>query len=310
MPKIKTYLGIPLPAGERDKGEGQTRMRSLSHPHPALSLKGEDKFGIGTGIYIPRVSTGAKRWTWPALIIGAAAMFWSAGASPADLSLPGVDIEIKGGPGKPQEIATAIQILIALTVLSLAPAILIVMTSFTRIIIVLAMLRHAFGMPETPPNTVLISLTLFLTLFTMLPAFTQANDMALKPYLEGKLPLKQAAERGLQPMREFMIRQTREQDLMLMIEVSKSEAPTAAEDIKTAHLIPAFMLSELKTAFQIGFVIFLPFLLLDIVVASILMSMGMLMVPPMMISLPLKVLMFVLIDGWSLVVKSVLGSFQ
>jgi flagellar biosynthetic protein FliP len=184
------------------------------------------------------------------------------------------------------------------------------MTSFTRIIIVLAMLRHAFGMPETPPNTVLISLTLFLTLFTMLPAFTQANDMALKPYLEGKLPLKQAAERGLQPMREFMIRQTREQDLMLMIEVSKSEAPTAAEDIKTAHLIPAFMLSELKTAFQIGFVIFLPFLLLDIVVASILMSMGMLMVPPMMISLPLKVLMFVLIDGWSLVVKSVLGSFQ
>jgi flagellar biosynthetic protein FliP len=195
-------------------------------------------------------------------------------------------------------------------VLSLAPAILIVMTSFTRIIIVLAMLRHAFGMPETPPNTVLISLTLFLTLFTMLPAFTQANDMALKPYLEGKLPLKQAAERGLQPMREFMIRQTREQDLMLMIEVSKSEAPTAAEDIKTAHLIPAFMLSELKTAFQIGFVIFLPFLLLDIVVASILMSMGMLMVPPMMISLPLKVLMFVLIDGWSLVVKSVLGSFQ
>ena len=243
-------------------------------------------------------------------LIVAVVMCWSAGASAADLSLPGVDIEIKRGAGKPQEVATAIQILIALTVLSLAPAILIVMTSFTRIIIVLAMLRHAFGMPETPPNTVLVSLALFLTLFTMLPVFTQANDAALKPYLDGKLQLNRALDLGLKPARDFMIRQTREQDLMLMIEVSKSEAPATVDEIKTAHLIPAFMLSELKTAFQIGFVIFLPFLLLDIVVASILMSMGMLMVPPMMISLPLKVLMFVLIDGWSLVVKSVLGSFQ
>jgi flagellar biosynthesis protein FliP len=228
----------------------------------------------------------------------------------ADVQLPGVGIRIEGSAGRTGEVATAIKVLVALTVLSLAPAILIAMTAFTRIIIVLAMLRHAFGMQETPPNTVLISLALFLTLFSMLPVLEQVNEKAFTPYMAGKLNFDKAFDQGLKPLREFMLRQTREQDLMVMLEVSKSEPPDSADDIKTLHLIPAFMLSELKTAFQIGFIIFLPFLLIDIVVASILMAMGMMMVPPMMISLPLKVLMFVLIDGWNLVVKSVLGSFH
>jgi flagellar biosynthesis protein FliP len=231
----------------------------------------------------------------------------SAGA--ATVSAPGVEIRIAGDAGR-GDMASAIKILIGLTILSLAPAILIVMTSFTRIIIVLAMLRHALGMQDTPPNTVMVSLTLFLTLFTMLPVFNQANDTALRPYLDGKMEYEKAFDIGMKPMREFMIRQTREQDLMLMLDVSKTETPEKVEDIKTLHLIPAFMLSELKTAFQIGFVIFLPFLLIDIVVSSILMSMGMLMVPPMMISLPLKVLMFVLIDGWNLIVKALISSFH
>ena len=235
---------------------------------------------------------------------------WSAGAGAATIGMPGVDIRIAGGEAHASEVATAVKILIGLTILSLAPVILVVMTAFTRIIIVLAILRHALGMQDTPPNTVLVSLALFLTLFTMLPVFNQINDKAFIPYMNGRIGYEMAIDRGLAPMRDFMIRQTREQDLALMIEVSKTEAPDTVDDVKTLHLIPAFMLSELKTAFQIGFVIFLPFLLIDIVVSSILMSMGMLMVPPMMISLPLKILMFVLIDGWNLVVRSLITSFH
>src|SRR6266853_2083842 len=195
-------------------------------------------------------------------------------------------------------------------VLLLAPAILMVMTAFTRIIVVLALLRHALGIQETPPNTVLVSLALFLTLFTMQPVLSQIDSNAFQPYLKGSIGFERATGVAIQPVREFMIRQTREQDLMLMLDVSKTEPPEDVEQVRTVHLVPAFMLSELKTAFQIGFVIFLPFLLLDIVVSSVLMSMGMLMVPPMMISLPLKLLLFVLIDGWNLVVKALLGSFH
>ena len=224
--------------------------------------------------------------------------------------LPGVDIRFDSKPVQHEEVATAVKVIALLTVLSLAPAILVVMTAFTRIIIVLSMLRHAFGMQETPPNTVLVSLALFLTLFTMQPALSEMEKTAWQPYNRGKIGLEKALTEGMKPLREFMIRQTREQDLMLMLEVAKAPAPETIDDVKTVHLIPAFMLSELKTAFQIGFVIFLPFLLLDLVVSSILMSMGMLMVPPMTISLPLKILMFVLIDGWNLVVKSLLSSFH
>jgi flagellar biosynthetic protein FliP len=226
------------------------------------------------------------------------------------LGVPGLDIRIDAAKAKPEEVATALKILAVLTALTLAPAALVVMTAFTRIIVVLAMLRMAIGMQETPPNSVLVSLALFLTLFTMQPVLSQIDSQAFQPYVAGKMGFERAAEAGLQPLREFMIRQTRETDLMLMLDVSQAPAPQDVDEVRTVHLVPAFMLSELKTAFQIGFVVFLPFLLLDIVVSSILMSMGMLMVPPMMISLPLKLLMFVLIDGWNLVVKALLGSFR
>jgi flagellar biosynthetic protein FliP len=226
------------------------------------------------------------------------------------LSLPGIDIQLRDAASKPQEVATVIKLLGLLTVLSLAPAILIVMTSFTRIIVVLSMLRHATGMQDTPPNSVLISLALILTMFSMTPVFEQANEQALAPYLKGTLTTEAALTAALKPAREFMVRQTREGDIRLMVEIAKAPMPDSVEALRTVHLVPAFLLSELKTAFQIGFVIFLPFLLIDLIVSSILMSMGMMMVPPMMISLPLKILMFVLIDGWNLVVGALLGSFH
>lgn len=226
-----------------------------------------------------------------------------------DLAIPGMSVEFSQEEST-GSMSNAIKVLLGLTLLSLAPAMLIAMTAFTRIVIVLAMLRHAFGMPQTPPNTVIVSLAIFLTIFSMLPSFQAINSQAYQPYMDEQLPGGEAVDVALQHMRDFMVRQTREEDMLLMVEVSNSERPDTIDDINTFLLIPAFMLSELKSAFQIGFVIFLPFLLLDLVVASILMSMGMLMVPPMMISLPLKVLMFVLIDGWNLVVYSLLRSFS
>lgn len=227
----------------------------------------------------------------------------------ADVALPGIDISFGGPSGEPQDFAAAIKILFGLTILSLAPSILIMMTSFTRIIIVLSMLRHALGMQQTPPNTVLISLALFLTFFSMSFVFKEINEQAYQPYLDKSISAEVALQNGMEPLKAFMIKQTREKDLALMLEISGTEPPDRVEDIDVFMLIPAFILSELKTAFQLGFVIFLPFLLIDIVIASILMSLGMLMVPPMMISLPIKVLMFVLIDGWNLVVESLMGSF-
>lgn len=224
------------------------------------------------------------------------------------LQLPGVQVTAAGG-GK-EQMSTAVQVLLALTVLSLAPAILISMTAFVRIAIVLSMLRHAFGMQETPPNTVIVSLALFLTFFTMAPVLDRMNTNAVEPYLANKITLAEAYAKGSAPLRDFMVRQTREQDLALMVELARDKPPQSVEEVKMVHLIPAFMLNELRTAFQIGFVIFLPFLLIDLVVSSVLMSLGMMMVPPAMIALPLKVLMFVLIDGWNLVVRSLVTSFH
>lgn len=245
-----------------------------------------------------------------AVSLGAFMMFSGQGIAADGLHVPGIDIRLDPTKAQPEEVATSLKVVAVLTVLSLVPAILVMMTSFTRIIVVLAMLRHALGTQDTPPNTVLTSLALFLTLFTMQPTLSMMEESAFKPYMDGRMGFEEASTKAIGAMREFMVRQTREQDLMLMIEVAHAKEPAGMEDIKTVHLIPAFMLSELKTAFQIGFVVFLPFLLLDLVVSSILMSMGMLMVPPMMISLPLKLLMFVLIDGWNLVVRALLGSFH
>jgi len=211
--------------------------------------------------------------------------------------------------GEDTEPASAISLLVLITVLSLAPAILVVLTSFTRIIIVLSMLRHAFGMPETPPNSVLISLALFLTFFTMLPVIEEIETKALDPFIKKEISSSEGVSRAMEPLREFMASQTREKDLELMLEISKNDVPDSFDDIPNSVLIPAFIISELQTAFQIGFVIFLPFLIIDLIVASVLMSMGMIMVPPLTISLPIKVLMFVLIEGWVLVIEALVGSF-
>jgi flagellar biosynthetic protein FliP len=213
----------------------------------------------------------------------------------------------EGGAGGTSQ---ALRIVIGLTLLALMPAILVCLTSFLRIIIVLSMLRHAIGMQETPPNTVLIGLALFLTMFTMSPVLEKMNQEALQPFMGGKMSMQAAYDKGFDPLREFMVRQTREQDLILLIELSKAKPPESMADISNVQLIPAFMLSELRAAFQIGFVIFLPFLLIDLIVSSLLMALGMMMMPPTTIALPLKILMFILIDGWSLILKALVGSFH
>lgn len=208
------------------------------------------------------------------------------------------------------ETTQALRVVLGLTVLAILPALLVSLTAFLRIIIVLSMLRHAIGMQETPPNTALIGLALFLTLFTMAPVLEKVNTEAFQPFMGGKLSMEAAYSKGSSPLREFMVRQTREEDLALMVELSKAKTPQTMDDISNVQLVPAFMLSELRSAFQIGFVIFLPFLLIDLIVSSILMALGMMMMPPTTIALPIKILMFVIIDGWSIVLKALIGSFH
>ena len=206
--------------------------------------------------------------------------------------------------------APAMRTVLGLTVLAILPALLVCVTSFLRIIIVLSMLRQGIGMMETPPNTVLIGLALFLTLFTMSPVLQEVNTHAFTPFMAGQQTMEQAYQNGSAPLREFMVRQTREQDLALMVELSHAPTPHSMDDISNVQLVPAFMLSELRAAFQIGFVILLPFLLIDLVVSSVLMALGMMMMPPTTVALPIKVLMFVLVDGWTLVLKGLVGSFH
>lgn len=227
------------------------------------------------------------------------------------LQIDFIDSSGTAAAGDPAEesLTTPLRVLLLITLLSLVPAFLVVVTSFTRIIIVLSMLRHAFGMPSTPPNSVLISLALFLTLFSMWPVWEQLEADALTPYIAGNISDSEAADKAITPVRNFMIAQTNEADLELILDLANQTVPDSAEEVETLHLVPAFMLSELRTAFEIGFVVFLPFLLVDLLVASVLMSLGMIMVPPLTISLPIKVLMFVLIDGWSLLADALVRSF-
>ncbi|MEA3320119.1 MAG: flagellar type III secretion system pore protein FliP [Bacillota bacterium] len=206
-------------------------------------------------------------------------------------------------------VSTSVQLLLLLTVFSLAPAILILMTSFTRIIIVLSFVRTSLATQSMPPNQVLIGLALFLTFFIMAPTFSQVNDQALQPLFNEEITLDEAYEKASIPLKEFMSKHTRQKDLALFIDYAGMERPETIEDIPLTVLVPAFAISELKTAFQIGFMIFIPFLVIDMVVASVLMSMGMMMLPPVMISLPFKILLFVLVDGWYLIVKSLLQTF-
>jgi flagellar biosynthetic protein FliP len=224
------------------------------------------------------------------------------------IPIPRIDIGV-GLAESPGDVAASLQILLVLTILTLAPAILTLLTSFTRTVIVLSLLRNALGTNQVPPNQVLIGLALFLTAFIMAPTFSAVYSEAVVPYLNGELAFEEALSAGLEPIREFMFTHTREKDLEMFVDLRGEERPATRADVDTLTVIPAFVISELKTAFQLGFVIFVPFLVIDMIVASTLMAMGMLMLPPVMISLPFKTLLFVLVDGWHLVVRSLLSSF-
>lgn len=208
-----------------------------------------------------------------------------------------------------EQTSTTLQILLMMTVLSIAPAILVLMTSFTRIVIVLSFVRNALGTQQLPPTQVIIGLSLFLTFFVMAPTWNEVNTQALQPYMQSQITQAEALDQAEAPLRQFMFEQTREKDLELFVGLARMERPQTYGDIPTYVLIPAFVISELKTAFQMGFAIFIPFMVIDMLVASVLMSMGMMMLPPMMISLPFKILLFVLVDGWHLVVQSLVTSF-
>ncbi|MDK2896276.1 MAG: flagellar biosynthesis protein FliP [Candidatus Atribacteria bacterium] len=225
------------------------------------------------------------------------------------LVLPRVTVEA-GEAEQPEELVLSLQILVLLTILSLAPAILILLTSFTRIVVALAFVRNALGSPQIPPTPVLIGLSLFLTFLVMAPTFGEINQQAIQPYLEGEITQSEAWNQGTDILRNFMFRQVDEKDLSLMVSLARMPRPNTRSDIPTHVLIPAFILSELRIAFTLGFLVYVPFLLIDMVVASILMSMGMMMLPPVMISLPFKILLFVLVDGWDLVTRGIVMSVR
>src|SRR5690554_5261002 len=220
------------------------------------------------------------------------------------LELPGIPTT-----DDPNDVGNTITILVLLTLLSLAPSIVILMTSFTRVIIVLGFVRTALATQQMPPNQVLIGIALFMTLFIMAPTITEINETALQPFLGGEIDQQAAIDLSVLPVKKFMAKHTREKDLLLFLNYSNAERPSSYADIPLTTLVPAYAISELKTAFQMGFMIFIPFLVIDMVVSSVLMAMGMMMLPPVMISLPFKILLFILVDGWYLVVKSLLLSY-
>ncbi len=228
---------------------------------------------------------------------------------PPDFPLPSLQVGLSQAEG-PRDVVLSLQILALLTILTMAPAILLMLTSFTRIVVVLSFVRNALGLQQTPPNQVLITLSLFLTFFVMTPVWSTVYNDALHPYINEKIGAPEAMEKAIKPIRAFILRHTRDKELSLMVTMSGAERPKNEGDVPLRLLLPAFVLSELKTAFQMGIVIFVPFIVVDMIVASILMSMGMIMLPPMMISLPFKVLLFVMADGWNLVISSLVGSFS
>jgi flagellar biosynthesis protein FliP len=225
------------------------------------------------------------------------------------LPMPRISLEV-GKATKPEDVSVTLQILLLMTILSLAPALLILTTAFTRIIVVLHFLKQAMGTPQMPPPQVLVGLAMFLTFFVMSPVWNKVNSEALQPYLNNKMTMSNAYDKGIVPLRDFMVKQTREEDLALFVKMANLQKPNTINDIPTYVLIPAFAISELRIGFQIGLLLFVPFVIIDLVVASILMSMGMMMVPPAMISLPFKILLFILVDGWSLVIGSLVSSFH
>ncbi len=236
------------------------------------------------------------------VVVGVGILTAAAPAAAQDIS-----VSFGEGAGLTERV---IQLIALLTVLSLAPSILVMVTSFTRIVVVLSLLRTALGTATAPPNTVLISLALFLTMFVMGPAFQRAYDVGVKPLMNNEITAEQAFERSSEPFRGFMLDNVREKDLALFLDMANEPPPKSADDLSLRILVPAFMISELKRAFEIGFLLFLPFLIIDLVVASVLMSMGMMMLPPIVVSLPFKLIFFVLVDGWSLVAGSLVQSYQ
>jgi flagellar biosynthetic protein FliP len=222
---------------------------------------------------------------------------------------PGVSLTVDGQSPEPKQVTSGVQLLVLMTVLSLAPAILILATSFTRIVIVLSMLRSAIGTQAVPPNQVIIGLSLILTFFIMSPVYKQIDEVAIQPFLAEQIDQKTALDQVEKPIREFMFEQTREKDIQLFLDLGNEPPPATLDDIPTLTLFPAFVISELRTAFTMGFVIYLPFLVIDLVVSSILLSMGMMMLPPSLVSLPFKLLLFVMVDGWYLIVRSLVLSF-
>jgi flagellar biosynthesis protein FliP len=227
----------------------------------------------------------------------------------AQAGVPALNLTLSGGASEPDNVTIALEILFLLTVLSVAPAIMLTATCFTRIIIVFSFIRQAMGTQQMPPNQVLASLAIFLTFVIMMPVGKEINDTALQPYLAEDIGFQEALTRAEQPMRTFLFKHTREKDLSVFYSITQMERPANRDEVSTILLVPAFMISELKTAFQMGFLIYIPFLVLDMVVASVLLSMGMMMLPPVMISLPFKLLLFVMVDGWNLLVFSLVNGF-
>lgn len=225
----------------------------------------------------------------------------------AQSALPGINLSVGGQDGT--QMATAMKIFFFLTILSIGPALVLTMTSFTRIVIVLSFLRQALGVHQSPPNQVIVGLAMFLTFFLMMPVFKQVHETAVDPFLSGKIGYEATLEKATAPLKKFMFGQTRKNDLELLLSISNTEAPKTLEELSMAVMIPAFILSELKTAFEIGFIIYLPFVLIDMVVAMVLLTMGMLVLPPIIISLPFKLMLFVIVDGWNLIVGSLVRSF-
>lgn len=254
---------------------------------------------------------GVKPAVWKSIVmvlLGLAAMWFFSSYAAAEIGLPTVNVKV-GTASNPQEVSQGLQILVMMTVLTLAPAILVMGTAFTRIVIVLSLVRQAIGTPQLPPSQVIIGLSLILTFFVMSPTFNQMNNEAFKPYFTGAMTQEAALTKAMNPLRTFMFKQTASKDLELFMGLAKLKKPKNRGDVPTYVLLPAFTISELKTAFQLGFIIFLPFLIIDMVVSSILVSMGMVFLPPTSISLPFKLVLFVLVDGWHLISQSLVTGF-
>ena len=301
--RFGTFCGFPSGVGCRESG-ANARLKNRARPHSLFSL-------LNSRLPAPDsrrdLSRRSRSRTTP-LILFALFVLLSAFAADAQV-LPKLSVGFDKATG-PKDVAVTLELVAMLTILSLAPSILIMMTCFTRIIVVLGFLKQALGTQNAPPNQMLMGLSLFLTFFIMGPTFNRVNNEALQPYLAEEINYKVALEKGMAPMREFMLKQVNEKDLALMVRISRSPTPKNVDDLSNFTLIPAFCISELRSSFIIGFLIYIPFLVIDMVVSSVLMSMGMMMLPPVMISTPFKLILFVLVDGWNLVIQQLVLSFR